>query len=132
MGLSQIFLIGNSLIFLMLFISTFLFSSTYSDEALHYFPTPSYTPSSPTPSQIFHVSVNNPPSPFLKNQRKRSSTKRKKIRQDKMNDGPFAAMLPKGTVPPSGSSACHNEKPDSVNYALCSLPSAASSSEFEP
>ncbi|KAL4563442.1 hypothetical protein LXL04_027484 [Taraxacum kok-saghyz] len=32
----------------------------------------------------------------------------------------FSAMLPKGNVPPSGSSSCHNEYPDSV-ASLCVL-----------
>lgn len=139
MGLNQI--LSNSLIslliFLMLFISTFLLGSSSgtanSDEALYYL-TPPGSPSSPAASQVvsrhhqqpqeqvFHMRKG-PPAPFSKNKRKR--TKRTK-REDKMKAGPFAAMLPKGTVPPSGSSTCHNEKPNSVKV-FCSLSSTVSS-----
>ena len=31
---------------------------------------------------------------------------------------PFSQMMPKGYVPPSGSSACHNDMPDSVTVDL--------------
>ncbi|CAN8274644.1 unnamed protein product [Cochlearia groenlandica] len=33
----------------------------------------------------------------------------------------FSVMLPKGFVPPSGSSPCHNQNPNSVNTLYCDL-----------
>ncbi|KAK8692501.1 hypothetical protein V6N13_075960 [Hibiscus sabdariffa] len=58
--------------------------------------------------------------PFFLNKperkRKRKMTKRRKINMDGGNfkTRPFTVMLPKGFVPPSGSSPCHNDKPDSA------------------
>ncbi|KAE8659628.1 Alpha-mannosidase 3 isoform 1 [Hibiscus syriacus] len=47
--------------------------------------------------------------------RKRKLTKRRKINMDSnFKTRPFTVMLPKGFVPPSGSSPCHNDKPDTA------------------
>ncbi|XVF25476.1 hypothetical protein REPUB_Repub13aG0215600 [Reevesia pubescens] len=57
--------------------------------------------------------------------RKRRMMKRRKINKSNnfKTNRPFSVMLPKGFVPPSGSSPCHNDKPDSdVAHALiCGL-----------
>ncbi|KAI3495426.1 hypothetical protein L1887_37766 [Cichorium endivia] len=61
---------------------------------------------------------------FTNKNRKRSETtknsKNKYVvdRDDKV----FSVMLPKGNVPPSGSSSCHNDYPNSV-ASLCALSS---------
>ncbi|KAJ8616660.1 hypothetical protein MRB53_036032 [Persea americana] len=40
--------------------------------------------------------------------------KKKKIKN--MGSRPFEQMLPKGFVPPSGSSSCHNDFPNSIDF----------------
>ncbi|KAK2393916.1 hypothetical protein QL285_055812 [Trifolium repens] len=51
-------------------------------------------------------------------------THRKKIAKNMMKSPkPFSVMLPKGFVPPSGSSPCHNDQPNSVNSFHCYLAS---------
>ncbi|XVE51605.1 hypothetical protein DITRI_Ditri02bG0055000 [Diplodiscus trichospermus] len=53
---------------------------------------------------------------------KRKTMKQRKINKKNFRTRPFSVMLPKGFVPPSGSSPCHNDKPDySVAHALCGL-----------
>lgn len=57
----------------------------------------------------------NRPDRGLEKKRKRKMMKRRKINMDRnFKTGPFTVMLPKGFVPPSRSSPCHNDKPDSV------------------
>ena len=46
--------------------------------------------------------------------------RRKKIKNFETTSRPFSVMLPKGFVPPSGSSPCHNENPNSVVF-FCQL-----------
>lgn len=41
---------------------------------------------------------------------------KKKIVKNMVNSRPFSVMLPKGFVPPSGSSPCHNDQPNSVSF----------------
>ncbi|KAI3466822.1 hypothetical protein Pfo_023485 [Paulownia fortunei] len=48
----------------------------------------------------------------------RNTMKRKRTKN--LNTRPFTAMLPKGYVPPSGSSPCHNVYPNSVTF-FCGL-----------
>ena len=50
--------------------------------------------------------------------RNKMMMRRKKVKNFKTR--PFSVMLPKGSVPPSGSSPCHNEYPDSVTL-YCDL-----------
>ncbi|GKU92562.1 hypothetical protein SLEP1_g6273 [Rubroshorea leprosula] len=40
---------------------------------------------------------------------------------DSRSTRPFTVMLPKGFVPPSGSSPCHNENPNSAVTSYCEL-----------
>lgn len=51
---------------------------------------------------------------------KTMTTKKRKTRSKKLNSSPFMAMLPKGFVPPSGSSSCHNVYPNSITF-FCDL-----------
>ncbi|OWM73070.1 uncharacterized protein LOC116205921 [Punica granatum] len=152
MGLHQILKSNpfpSLLIFLTLYISTFLLSSSScsitsnADEAL----TQPASVASPSRSllhvdrhrrlrqeQVFHVKKSPPPPPFLKNKRSKRAKRKKRSHdddRDRMKAGPFAVMLPKGPVPPSGSSSCHNGIPDSV-AALCSLSSGKSHSSAAP
>lgn len=70
---------------------------------------------------------------FSKNYKKGTTTslmmrRNNKIRSSSKNDfddstrtrRTFSAMLPKGFVPPSGSSPCHNQYPNSVTF-FCDL-----------
>lgn len=61
--------------------------------------------------------------------RKMNRSKNKKHRKKKMvknlkSRPNFSAMLPKGIVPPSGSSPCHNDQPNSVSFFHCHLTAA--------
>ncbi|WCJ27388.1 hypothetical protein M5689_009135 [Euphorbia peplus] len=63
--------------------------------------------------QVFFIK-NAPPKPVMNKKKNMRSKRNKKAR-------PFFAMLPKGRVPPSGSSNCHNEFPNSKNTLYCAL-----------
>ncbi|KAL2473754.1 hypothetical protein Fot_49530 [Forsythia ovata] len=66
--------------------------------------------------------------PFFLNKQGRQNNKEKGLNRKKMkkmkiknfNAKPFLVMLPKGFVPPSGSSPCHNMYPNSVTF-FCDL-----------
>lgn len=129
------------LVFLILFFSTFIFHSSSgsvdSEEALQYPDPPGAAPSQlvsrhrrQQQEQVFHVRKSSPP-PFLKNRRKRTPKRKRRSEDYKMKPGPFAVMLPKGGVPPSGSSSCHNKDPDSV-AVFCSLSSPGHSGQPAP
>lgn len=53
-----------------------------------------------------------------KNKNKKHRKHRKKIVKNMMKSPPrpFSVMLPKGFVPPSGSSPCHNDQPNSMSF----------------
>ncbi|KAH6793097.1 hypothetical protein C2S52_003574 [Perilla frutescens var. hirtella] len=55
---------------------------------------------------------------FNKRNGKRNIVLRKRFKRDRMaaDARRFSAMLPKGYVPPSGSSPCHNVYPNSVSF----------------
>ncbi|OIW13933.1 hypothetical protein TanjilG_09284 [Lupinus angustifolius] len=55
----------------------------------------------------------------------RNKKHRKKMTKDNLKTRPFSVMLPKGFVPPSGSSPCHNDLPNSVSFLHCHLSSTA-------
>lgn len=62
---------------------------------------------------------------FANKNKKRSETmknNRNKDEVDRDDDRVFSVMFPKGIVPPSGSSSCHNDYPNSV-ASLCALSS---------
>lgn len=80
----------------------------------------------PTPARQqqlpeFRVKSGPPPS-FLDRgyYKKRKGMKRKPPGND-LRTRPFSAMLPKGFVPPSGSSPCHNDDPVDSVAVYCSL-----------
>ncbi|KAI6705855.1 hypothetical protein NL676_008817 [Syzygium grande] len=90
------------------------------------------TPSSTAPSgaptlarqqQLQEFRVKNGPQPsFLDRGRykKRKAMKRKPPTND-LRTRPFSVMLPKGFIPPSGSSPCHNDDPVDSVMVYCSL-----------
>ncbi|XVF87174.1 hypothetical protein PTKIN_Ptkin18bG0097900 [Pterospermum kingtungense] len=55
--------------------------------------------------------LNKPEEVLGKKRKIRKMVKRRKIYKNNFRS--FSVMLPKGFVPPSGSSPCHNDKPDS-------------------
>ncbi|GMI91651.1 hypothetical protein HRI_002834400 [Hibiscus trionum] len=85
--------------------------------------------------QVLHIKnttpffLNKPERGFEKKRKwKRKVTKRRKINMDSnFKTRPFTVMLPKGFVPPSGSSPCHNDKPDSAvaQDLICGLSGTA-------
>ncbi|KAL3739552.1 hypothetical protein ACJRO7_020893 [Eucalyptus globulus] len=90
--------------------------------------TPSPTASSGVPSPTrqqhqpeFRVKNGLPPS-FLGRgyHKKRKAMKWKRPAND-LRTRPFSVMLPKGFVPPSGSSPCHNDDPVASVAVYCSL-----------
>ncbi|KAJ4831676.1 hypothetical protein Tsubulata_020890 [Turnera subulata] len=55
------------------------------------------------------------------NGKKGKAAKKRKKTSKNSKSRPFSVMLPKGLVPPSGSSPCHNAKPNSKVVFYCEL-----------
>ncbi|XP_058726708.1 uncharacterized protein LOC131598091 [Vicia villosa] len=53
---------------------------------------------------------------MMKKHRKHRKKKIVKNKNMMKSPGPFSVMLPKGFVPPSGSSPCHNDQPNSMSF----------------
>ncbi|URE35215.1 hypothetical protein MUK42_03244 [Musa troglodytarum] len=72
--------------------------------------------------QVFHVKKPRPgPYPSDGRRTKNSGWRRKASKRSPVYDlraRTFSAMLPRGFVPPSGSTWCHNDAPSSIN-PLC-------------
>ncbi|KAM5587688.1 hypothetical protein ABKV19_006230 [Rosa sericea] len=115
---------GTFLKYFILFFCTFLFFFTFptSYSPSHDDQTHSYSSAATTTAQhqVFYVKNT---TPFLLDRQQRRLTKNHKKRAGKRNknptkkfknNGPFSVMLPKGFVPPSGSSPCHNGNPNTV------------------
>ncbi|EHA8591812.1 hypothetical protein COCNU_scaffold178732G000010 [Cocos nucifera] len=73
------------------------------------------------PRQLFHIMKPKPdPSDgdLVKNsKRRRRRRRRKKKSPSSFTSRPFSAMLPRGfNVPPSGSSSCHNDVPNNIDF----------------
>ncbi|XP_061374341.1 uncharacterized protein LOC133316587 [Gastrolobium bilobum] len=108
-----------------LFLLSYTVSSHSSNQEIQ--------PSSTTPShyhQLFYLKNTNPmfssrsQERFKKRRIKRNKNmKHKKKKVKNLELRPFSVMLPKGFVPPSGSSPCHNDQPNSVSFE-CHLTSA--------
>lgn len=62
--------------------------------------------------------------PFFINNQERYKKRKKNTKNLTSRPAPFSVMLPKGFVPPSGSSPCHNMKPDLVAF-YCDLSTAS-------
>ncbi|XP_050367538.1 uncharacterized protein LOC126785903 [Argentina anserina] len=120
---------GNFLKYFVLFFCTFLFfftipiSSSSPNDQTH----SSYS-SAATIAQYQVFQVRNT-APFLldrqqrrltKNHKERAGSRNKNPTKKSKNSGPFSVMLPKGFVPPSGSSPCHNGNPNDV-VVFCDL-----------
>nr|KYP38751.1 hypothetical protein KK1_039976 [Cajanus cajan] len=89
-------------------------------------------PSSSTPPthhyQVFYLkNTHSSSTSFTKQERfkkrriKRNKNHRKKMVKNMQQSRSFSAMLPKGFVPPSGSSPCHNDQPNSLSSFHCHL-----------
>ncbi|EXC29365.1 hypothetical protein L484_021673 [Morus notabilis] len=88
-----------------------------------------------TSFQVFYIKNTSPffldgqREPIGINKKRRNKTKttmmmrRKNIKNMERSRPNFSGMLPKGFVPPSGSSPCHNENPNSVVF-FCDLGSS--------
>ncbi|KAG6779375.1 hypothetical protein POTOM_015755 [Populus tomentosa] len=115
MGFNQTFKFFCAFL-LFLLISIVAFSSASSCHIV-------IQPSSPakelTQYQVFYIKNTNPfildkePSKNRKEKRKMLMMKRRKEMIKNFKTRSLSAMLPKGSVPPSGSSPCHNQKPNS-------------------
>ncbi|OAY29137.1 hypothetical protein MANES_15G120700v8 [Manihot esculenta] len=121
--LKKLFCIFIFLLFLV--ISNFAFPSSSSSHEIQ----SKTAPKEPAQYQLFYIK--NAP-PFIldsegvyKKKRKNGKMVRKRkkqIKNLKTRPASFSVMLPKGFVPPSGSSPCHNEKPNNERVAFyCDL-----------
>lgn len=89
-------------------------------------------PATATYYRLFHVKnttpyflKNNQPQQWRRYKNKKTMRYRKKKRGSSYTDidtRAFSTMLPKGFVPPSGSSPCHNDFPNSITF-FCQLSS---------
>ncbi|KAM7524989.1 hypothetical protein LguiA_014891 [Lonicera macranthoides] len=76
------------------------------------------------PPNLFYIKNTTPI--FLDKQALNNNVKKKRMRikrkknHHRLDSRAFSAMLPKGFVPPSGSSPCHNDHPNSVTF-FCEL-----------
>ncbi|KAB2637197.1 hypothetical protein D8674_027731 [Pyrus ussuriensis x Pyrus communis] len=110
-------------------------SSTSASPKPHEIQPQTPTAAIPTAAAVFYIK-NTPPfemdkqEPIKKNRKMRHkrnmNKKRKKTTTKKdFKTAPFSVMLPKGFVPPSGSSPCHNAYPNSVAFFCDLAPTAA-------
>ncbi|WVY94708.1 hypothetical protein V8G54_033796 [Vigna mungo] len=123
-----------------LFLLSYTVSSSSSStlaEIQHPNPSPTITP--PQHYQMFYLKNTPYTTPFTKQERlKKRRTRRnknmmrhrKKILSKNMHQSRdsqrFSVMLPKGYVPPSGSSPCHNDQPNTVSSSFhCHLSTTA-------
>ncbi|KAF8021090.1 hypothetical protein BT93_G1499 [Corymbia citriodora subsp. variegata] len=92
--------------------------------------TPSSTASSGPPSptrtrqqqlQEFRVKNGLPPSLLDRGYYKKRKAMKRKLPTNDLRTRPFSVMLPKGFIPPSGSSPCHNDDPNDSVTVYCSL-----------
>ncbi|CAK8578257.1 unnamed protein product [Lathyrus sativus] len=104
-------------------------SSQYSSNNNHKIQPQNPSSTSPQIShyhQVFYLKNANPPSRqerikkrwMNRNKNKKHRKHRKKIVKNMMKSPPraFSVMLPKGFVPPSASSPCHNDQPNSMSF----------------
>ncbi|XP_034698777.1 uncharacterized protein LOC117924287 [Vitis riparia] len=121
MGLNQTLKYFCTLVFLVLLFSFFPFSDANSTSPHEI---QASTPSNvPTSYQLFYIK-NTPPFSLNEeiNDKKKKKRRRRKKTTKSFRTRPFSAMLPKGFVPPSGSSPCHNDYPNSIAF-YCDLSS---------
>ncbi|KAK6284076.1 hypothetical protein QQP08_019727 [Theobroma cacao] len=89
---------------------------------------PKNTPSN-QPAPAYQVLDIKNTTPFFLNKQEFDKKRKRKMSRRKTSKKhfkarPFSVMLPKGSVPPSGSSPCHNDKPDSSVVLFCGLSAA--------
>lgn len=73
----------------------------------------------PKNSNTFFLNKQDLSSKKIKRRSKKKMMRKKKTKNWKTI--PFSVMLPKGFVPPSGSSPCHNDYPSSTSVTYCDL-----------
>lgn len=91
-------------------------------------------PSADLPRSLYSIkkprqSLFNDQERLIKNNKdnKNGFRRKKGFKSKNFDTRTFSAMLPKGFVPPSGSSPCHNEYPSSITF-FCHLSSTEKSS----
>ncbi|KAM1032846.1 hypothetical protein ACFX2I_036375 [Malus domestica] len=94
-------------------------------------PTAAIPPAAATQYRVFYIK-NTPlfemdkQDPIKKHRKMRHKRNmNKKTTKKDFKTAPFSVMLPKGFVPPSGSSPCHNAYPNSVAFFCDLAPTAA-------
>ncbi|KAJ0080894.1 hypothetical protein Patl1_10069 [Pistacia atlantica] len=112
---------STSLMFLFFFLIFFSCSTSSSVDQIQ--PRISSSPSN-TQYQVLYTKNTRPfllnnNKEFNKNRKKRWEMMKRKHNAKNFNTRSFSAMLPKGFVPPSRSSPCHNENPDSSVTFYC-------------
>ncbi|GFS43161.1 hypothetical protein Acr_00g0084040 [Actinidia rufa] len=103
------------LFLLLLLMSSFVLSSSSHEGEAHNVPS----------SQVLYIKK---ATPFVFNKQEKGKNKKKMMKRRDLKRGniknfetrPFSVMLPKGFIPPSGSSPCHNDEPNSVS-SFCKL-----------
>lgn len=114
----------NKIFPILLLVLVFLLFSVLSSSSPEDQPIPAAA--SATYYRLFHIKKTSPY--FLKNKqaaqwrRYKKLMKKKRMEYIKIDTRAFTTMLPKGFVPPSGSSPCHNDFPNSITF-FCHLSS---------
>ncbi|XVE88374.1 hypothetical protein DITRI_Ditri19aG0064700 [Diplodiscus trichospermus] len=141
MGFNQT--LNHFFAFLLILFSFIFFFSSSSRLALgnEILPKINADPSNYQPAAAYRALRVKNATPFLLNKPEFDKKKRKmKMKRRKINknnfkaSSPFSVMLPKGFVPPSGSSPCHNDKPDSsvANVLICGLSGTTTAKAAKP
>ncbi|KAG2684777.1 hypothetical protein I3760_10G091100 [Carya illinoinensis] len=119
MGLGENFKFSCTFLFLFLLINTIFFPSPASSSSSSHEIQLKAPPSSKYQA-VFYIKntnalvLNKQDYPITKNRRKMIMRRSSQNMIENVKTRPFEVMLPKGYVPPSGSSPCHNEYPDSA------------------
>ncbi|KAK4271831.1 hypothetical protein QN277_020464 [Acacia crassicarpa] len=107
---------------LLIFLFIFLLSSSYSVSSSPQQIQDQNDPSSSVPInptthhyQVFDLKNNDDPI-FQERFKKKHRKKKKATKKNLMKPRSFSVMLPKGYVPPSRSSPCHNQYPTSMSF----------------
>ncbi|KAJ4981073.1 hypothetical protein NE237_031910 [Protea cynaroides] len=91
-----------------------LFISFFSAPNLSFKPQADAPSNVPTHYQVLKVKNTMPF--FLNEDLTKKQKKRKRRKSKNFRSRPFSVMLPKGFVPPSGSSRCHNDAHESSTF----------------
>ncbi|KAG9448022.1 hypothetical protein H6P81_014150 [Aristolochia fimbriata] len=100
---------GVSALLFFLLLGSLLISLSQSQRLIH----DDAPPRPPIQFQVFKIKKTKP---YVLNEGFAKNRRRRRKKMDYWGSRPFSAMLPKGYVPPSGSSSCHNSFPNSINF----------------